>query len=282
MGKLILVLLFLGGCSVKPKSSVPGIVPAKMPGYQFSCHKLASVKSGQYCSHIRGTPNKTIWYFHGLGCQQDILQDPSTCMPKSAGEFENAFTAGVDNIKIITVSFGREWILDPFPPKYMNNPDANVVTFRNEVMKEIESIESLPKPWQAVGHSMGALNLATLALSYPSVFDKIVLAHPMIIACDPWAFVVGLKCVGGITLLGSEFTEDKWKTQVDPILRVKKAVSLPPTLVLACNSDQFKLVEGPKKFVAEANRSGLKANFIAYDQCTHFAPKAPLVLEFLK
>lgn len=283
--KLIFVLLaFLLGCSSKPTTTPVVVTPPlpKMPaGWSWECHPLKSVQSGQYCIHTKGIPTKTIWYAHGLGCSQDILQNPASCFPKSPGIFEKAFIAGLDNVKIVTFSYGKEWMLDPFMPKYMNNPDATTDAVKNRLIPEILQRFDLPKPWQAVGHSLGGYNLSQLIISYPEMFDRVVLMHPMIPDCDPFAFGVGIKCIGGILLVGSEFSETKWKTMVNPLLRIRSAIKIPRTLVTTCMTDEFKLVEGPRQFVAQGNISGLTLNLLNYGSCTHYSPHADVVLEFL-
>ncbi len=272
---LLFLVSLLTSCTTKQKVEAPKL----SNDWKVECHDLKSVK-GDYCLHTKGTPKKTIWYFHGLGCTQDVLQNPGSCLPKSKGEFELAFMAGLQDTAVITISLGRSWLLDPFPPKEMATPEANTKTFYESIIPEIGS--KLPKPWYGVGHSMGGHNLAELSISYPEIFERVVLAHPMIFTCDPWALGKGIKCVGGIFFVGAEFPEEKWKKRVDPLVRIKRAIVLPKTLVLSCLKDEFKLIDGPTQYVADAAARNLPAQLESYDNCNHFAPKASSVLEFLK
>lgn len=277
--KLLLTLSFLlVGCASKPKEPTA----PKLPGWAVECHHLTSVEGAEYCTHSKGAPAKTIWYFHGLACNQDILQDPTaSCMIKKEGLAEKAFMAGLDNVTVITVSFGEAWMLDPIHPKLKADKDATVKNFMEKIIPEIQGRHALPKPWQALGHSMGGANLVTLVLSEPGLFERVVLAHPMLITCDPWAPVVGLKCVGGIVFLGAEFPQEKW-AKVNPIVRVKTATALPPTLILVAENDDFGLIAGPKLFGDLARARGLSVRVEIYGGKNHYEYDAAKALEFLK
>lgn len=284
--KMILLLLGLGlmGCSDLSKKEEP--TSPILPGWNYECHKMTSVDGADFCIHSKGTPEKTIWYFHGLGCNQDILQTAKSCAIskiglKSDGVSETELMAKLDNVMVVTVSFGEAWLFDPIHPKTRADKDATVKNFMEKMIPEIEGIANLPKPWQAMGHSMGGANLATLVLSEPKLFSKVVLAHPMLIDCDPWAPVVGLKCVGGILFIGAEFTKEKWQV-VNPMVRVKAATGLPPIFVQACAKDEFNLVAGPEKFAGIAAARMQPVSVKTYPECSHFAYHVGDILGFLK
>jgi S-formylglutathione hydrolase FrmB len=278
--KLLLALsLLLVGCTSAQKDESPA--PPRLPGWAVECHKMTSVEGADYCAHSKGTPAKTIWYFHGLACNQDILQDAGSCVIKKEGLAEKAFMAGLDNVTVITVSFGEAWMLDPLHPKLRADKDATVKNFMEKIIPEIKDRHALPKPWQAVGHSMGGANLATLALSEPGLFERVVLAHPMLITCDPWTPVVGLKCVGGIVFLGAEFEKEKW-AKVNPIVRIKSQMVFPPTLILVADNDDFGLIAGPKLFGELAKARGLPVRVEAYGGKSHYEYDAAKVLDFLR
>lgn len=197
-------------------------------------------------------------------------------MGKSAPS-EQKFMAAQSDVTVVTIGFGKATLYDPFDPKETNPTDINA-TVKNVVTKLIPEITSsmTPKPWQAISHSAGGFNLSQIIMSYPDLFSKALLMHPMMPDCDPYAFVVGLKCDGGLFFIGSEFLESRW-IRVTPTTRVKSFSRLPPTMVLVCDQDDFGLVKGPQLFAALG-----KTGISTYTNCNHYEWRADLAAEFLK
>jgi len=291
MKYLLALSIILSGCSAiqKKEEEAPRVTPPHLVGWSYECHKLESVEGGSYCIHTKGTPKYTIPYFHGLGCNQDVLQDPTgVCkvlpgMKKKDGSSERALMTALDNVTVVTVSFGEAWMMDPFPPKLQADKDATTKNFAEKIFPEIERRHPgrLPKPWKAVGHSMGGHNLVTLAMSYPEMFSLVALIRPMIVTCDPWQAVVGLKCVGGILFIGAEFPREKW-LKATPLARIKKE-RLPLTFVDVCWDDEFGLVDGPKEFAMTGMGRGLQVYLRETTAgCTHSEFDAPWVLQVME
>lgn len=297
---MLMAAAALTACASKTKNDQP--TAPTLPGWTWECHDGTSVKGLDYCEYTQGTPKQTLFYFHGLGCNQDILQSKNCVSFLKPEDFEAKFMAGLKDVRVITISWGYAWLLDPISPKTMADKDATVLNVKTKVIPEIAKAYALPKPWKAVGHSMGGFNVAELctsdAVGAETLFSKCVMVHPMLITADPyakeWADCLSLKslllsgkilpkpeCLAGPAFIAQEFPKSKWPT-ANPINRAKTAQVIPPTTVLICTKDDFNLIDGPKAFVTNASARGLPVSAVVYSNCTHYLPDADLVLQSLE
>jgi len=280
---LVAAAVALSSCSLtQKKEEAAAPPPAHLAGYAYECHKLESVKDGSYCIHTKGTPTRTLWYFHGAGCNQDVLQDTTTCIPGKEGSSEKEFMSRLQNVAVITVSFGPIWLADPIEPKTMADKDATVEKFVKRIVPELEQKHRLAKPYMALGHSMGGFNAAEISLSEPELFERVVLMHPMFPTCDLFSGEIINEDCWPDHMVKAEFPKKKWP-QVNPLERVKTAPRIPPTWVQVCGTDEFDLVDGPLAYADTAMRRG----FAVYSEhktsgCNHFEWNVSSALEFLK
>src|SRR5262249_30165164 len=137
------------------------------------------VKTARYCFHqITPHPRYTIWFFHGAGdSEQVFLSSPFN--QESYVELEN----GLQEVKaanIVTISFGPLWLLTRTKDRQLEPHDATVENFL-AIMRFIEESRfPVARPYVAMGHSQGGLNVATVCATNPAEWSKCVLLNPML------------------------------------------------------------------------------------------------------
>jgi pimeloyl-ACP methyl ester carboxylesterase len=169
-----------------------------------------------------------------------------------AGAFEAWERGGLQVPAVVTVSFGRGWIL---AEKNAAPQSGLFETFTREVMPKMETL--------AVGHparrrfilgcSMGGINGAELLLqSPPGTFDRAVLISPALMDVSPWATPsqaedfsrrTGIPAdeVSGFSAHITPYASDEafWNERLNPITIVRTlGARMPPTLVATNVQDQ--------------------------------------------
>lgn len=266
--KIIFCLLTLAlamSCSTQETKTPPGITS-----------KVESIDGAMVTTYVKGAPNKTLFVYNGLGCNQWL----GTCpfMPGQDRTFEADFLAKVQDAIVVNIWFDVAWLYDPTSPKTLANPQATVDNFKRYLAASV-----LPRPYYGVGHSQGGFNLAQVC----QFMDKCVFAHPMFITDDPYAdngiideaqcfLKKGLQCLAGPQFIAKEITKDHWPS-ADPLRNPKNI----PSLVMICLQDQFNLIAGPRQYVKNAQAKGYPVSKKEYSGCDHFTPSADTVLAFL-
>lgn len=266
---ILAAALALSSCSlVQKQEEKPAGPPPHLAGWQYECHKVAELDGFNYCVHKKGTPKKVVWFFHGAGCNQDVLQDTGTCIsipgsPKD-GSSEKEFMTKLNDAAVVTMSFGPIWLADPEQPTKENGTadrDATVtnITAQMRAIGQAYGLEGLP--YHAMGHSMGGFNALMLAMKAKGL-KSLVLIHPFIPTCDVFSReIINEDCPADMLLnflpplTEPQFTKKRWK-EIDPLVLGKKFNPYAErVLVLACDNDVFGLYEGPKRWAQQAMQS---------------------------
>lgn len=289
---LALALMALTSCKMFNKDEAgPAPTPAHLVGWDYHCHKLTSVEGANVCLHAKGKPSSTLWYFHGAGCNQDVLQNAKTCIPSKDGTSEKELMTKLDNVTVVTLSFGPIWLVDPTHPKEKGtaDPDATIKNFTEKILPEIDRLAggALPRPFKGIGHSMGGFNLGQLALN-TTLFEATVLVHPFIPDCDVFSDeIINEDCLPDMLLNFSPliaepaFKKKHWKA-ID-LLVLAKTATTSRMLVMATNKDEFGLFTGPKAFATLMMARGQPV-YLAEElgHGTHYEYSVPTVIGFLK
>lgn len=310
---LLMLLHLFSGCSNIEKLIGGEEKGFDLPGWTIESYELSSVADGKYTIYSKGNPTYALWYFAGLGCNDKILKGTGCPYIAQEGTSEIALMESLNNVVVISVSFGEAWLADPLPPKTMANVDATVPNFQTKILPEIEKrhtagskdcvssktkICDLKKPYKAIGHSMGGFNAAQLCMA-GDIFDRCALVHPMFIKEDPylksWTQCLSLQsllesgdilaghpeCLAGPAFISQEFPKEKWP-KVDPIYSVKLAAKMPPTKVFVNNHDDFNLIAGPKEFARNGQLAGLPITIVTYDEGNHYVYPSKAIVDYLE
>lgn len=248
---LIFFLIFLTTSCVH-KKPIPDLVDKKCGRY--------------YCYYSSGAnPTKTLIYFPGLLDGKKSLE---------SGIFDTAdvndLIQALSPVKVLVIS--KATLQEP----------AWFVKDKNEIKNLITSLEKqfqLPKPFLAVGHSMGGANLGTLAAMNPALFNKIALVSPMIIPSGEDPFT---KFSGPALLIKNNYTKAEWMT-LKPQTLVINSHTYPSTLVTACKKDLFGLYPGAVSFYGVVKAKLYTVSFFdQLDGCSHVSFPTKQIVEFLK
>lgn len=152
-----------------------------------------------YCIRkpVNGTRKEVLWYNHGAADDADPWSLDT--LKKLAGMSQspvlmNKFVElwGDDAPTIITISFGRIFMVTAYPNRFMRPSNATVDYFVGHIMPEIETQYAIAgRPRWIMGPSQGGANSFTLLASHPELFTKAVLINPMFNKpdCHPYDFI---------------------------------------------------------------------------------------------
>ena len=290
---LLIAALAFVGCASQPKDE-PTPSPVAADGWTWRCEKLKSVKEANVCVYVKGIPVRTVFYNHGLGCNQDVLQGNGcpmlTAMGVGKGSSEATFMRSLRDTAVVAVSFGEAYLYASTAKKTQGETHATTTNFYTKILPEVEQVYAahtgvtkLPQPFHIVGHSMGGFNTATLASNDSQrIFKTATLIHPMIITEDPYAKAWPvcllkenpLACLAGPGFIAAEFTKKEWPAN-NPI----SPKYMPDTKVYICAQDEFKLVAGPKAFSENAIAANLPVQYEIRASCNHFDYPAAEIAE---
>ena len=151
---------------------------------QSTCGKVEGPRPYGYCITVTpGSKTKDVLYvLHGAG--GDGKGDWWVTDPALDGIKENFKKAGYQP-RVIEVSFGAVWLLVP----QTKNPRSGLLEiFTDHVMPELEGkLEGKVAKRKILGHSMGGLNGAILALTRPDLFKAAALMAPAFLGVSPFA-----------------------------------------------------------------------------------------------
>jgi hypothetical protein len=232
------------GCATKPTNP---------DGWKITCEENT-------CEHFKGIPQQTIWYIPGVGCNKNIFQSNGCPYIKGKPTSELEFLSRLDNVRIITLSFGEAWLF---------KGDAQ--------FKKMGAFSKYPKDI-VIGHSAGAFN----AFQICNHFKKCVFLNPMFVAEDPFKqdwydCLVPFKpgCFAGPAFISKNFKRKEWP-QYNPIQNVKNIKS--EMHLQYCAKDEFDLITGPREFVKQATQ----IQALERKDCTHYDWDVKQVLGFIK
>lgn len=191
---------WMSGCSSLPPASVPSTpTTPEMVNYCDTVKDQYGNEQYSYCIRkiVNGKRKEVLWFNHGAMDDQDPWNLDT--LKKLAGMTQSPvlmkqFTDlwGDDAPTIITVSFGRIFMVTGYPNRYMRPSNATVEFFTGTIMPQLEDQYSLVgRPRWIMGPSQGGANSFTLLASKPELFQKAVLINPMFNKpdCHPYDFI---------------------------------------------------------------------------------------------
>ncbi len=266
--------------------NVPGVVGD--PGLGDPSSTDNPVK---YCVYQNSpNPRMTVWFFHGLGDNETVFQNPDV-----KHDSYRQFMEKLPPARIITISYGMLWMFSAQSSRAKTPYEGTVDVFRNKIVPFFESAYNPPKPWHVMGHSMGGFNTSVLCTSMPDTWSKCVLLNAMIPSCDPFtgAFPGGLPPVGGgiggiafchpgpDAMVKDQFEPAEYAA-AQPSALMAATPRLPKTYVTACINDDFGLFTGPKAFALQGQARGFNVTFEPLNtSCDHYKWPHQRVVDFL-
>ncbi|MGZ3775076.1 MAG: alpha/beta hydrolase-fold protein [Pseudobdellovibrionaceae bacterium] len=177
--KTILLLLYV---SVNTFAQTPNQEDVQSERTRFTCDSdSAEGTSFSFCYRNADTTNNNdiVYFFHGLGGSEEtwFTQFFGTLM------IQNWWQLKGYKPRIVTVSFGRQWLL------VNNERDSLLPLFTNKVMPFLErKIGGLKNGHRhLIGESMGGFNAAEVALKNPGLFSRVALLCPAITTIGPFS-----------------------------------------------------------------------------------------------
>lgn len=247
--------------------------------WQTTCGDIPGVSKGKYCFHQTGpNPKYTIWFFHGVSDSEKVFLGSSLNQDSYL-----EFMRGLPAVNIVTVSYGFSWILTDYPNRTKRPANATVDVFNSQIVPFIEGRFHPARPYSAMGHSAGGINVATVCAALPQMWSNCVLLNALLPSCDPFVSSSSCRNNSGVNLLiKANYTESGWKT-TQPLELMKQTNKLPRSLVTACAQDQHGLFSGPKAWSDQASRMGFESYWVpVMSKCDHSHWPAQEVLQFLE
>ena len=241
-----------------------GSTPQKLREWKTACGSINEVVGASYCVHDNSDlPEKTIWFFHGLG-DSPMVFNQSGAPYSSYVDLKKM----LGPVKIVAISFGTSWLLTSYGPRTLEPVASTTENFLNTIKPLLENKFNLPRPHSIVGHSMGGFNVSSLCSLRPELWDKCVLLNAMLPTCDPFGWVQLCNPGPGL-VVKYNFTADTWLTS-SPLALLKKTGRLPKSFVTACYNDDWGLFTGPKEWSDTANSKGFNSKWLPImTNCDH-------------
>ena len=160
-------------------------IPAAHAADQTTCDKVAGPHPYGYCITVDpDSRNQDVLYvLHGAG--GDGSGDWWSADPALDPLKENLRKSSYQMPRVISVSFGAVWVLVP----KTKNPNSGLLEFfTDKLMPNLEAkLPGKVAKRKILGHSMGGLNGAILALYRPDLFKAAALMAPALIGISPYA-----------------------------------------------------------------------------------------------
>ncbi len=270
-------------------TGIPDASPTPQPRavitpWKSVCGDITGVAGATYCAYTNSpTPQQTIWFFHGLADSPSVfteaLQGTSVLISRDS---YLELLQNLPAVKIVAISYGLSWLLNLNPVRTQDPVNATVDVFTSQIMPFIEKTLQPPRPYLAMGHSMGGFNTATLCAALPDMWSKCVLLNAMIpeTTCNP--FLDNFCNAGPGMVVRGNFTAADWDAY-SPFALLKKAKKLPKSFVTACAKDDFGLFAGPQAWSTQASAGGFDSTFYpVMTGCDHVHWPAKKVIEFMQ
>lgn len=256
----VLSLLILAACSTAP--AVHSVGHSAL----VDCQKF---DGANYCVTFdpASTNQDEIVALHGFMDDEHMFQKSYfKDAVKQAKEFIGLY--GNNPPKIITISYGRSWMLTPLS-RY-SSPQKATVPHILSVLAEIEHRYPLRGRRMGFGISMGGFNLTQVALRNPGLFEKIALVNPFFNKCDPfkiWTINNGcVKCtieliVNARNVIIANFPTPELWAEVDPLPLLVKSSGLPKMIVTDGTNDGFLFYYKAQEFAATSGATWIPTSF---------------------
>jgi S-formylglutathione hydrolase FrmB len=233
-----------------------------------SCFSGGTAVKWKYCLHTapQGTNGAVAYFLHGRGHDEKMWNDDTfyTAMIQK-------FWAdhGTKPPLIVSLSFGRDWIL---APKGKAEKSGLLDVFMNELIPDAERRIGSPPRYRVVfGESMGGLNSLIAGMNRPDFFQKVLSL------CSPIYKVSAFSGFGtfrdfltrsgadprvifGIRLLGLQYAADEQEwNKISPYELLKKSNprKLPELYVSDGLYDKYGIYEGGEAFAEMAKAKGI-------------------------
>lgn len=239
-----------------------------------------TISGAEYCVYETApNPRQTIFFFHGF------LDDVRVLERSLADESRlDVILNGLGPIRVVVVSFGLSWLITPYSDRLVGPRDATIANFKENILPYLEKTYRLPKPFKAVGRSMGGSNVAVICAALPDLFERCALLNPMLVSdqVDPWLPIWRNKDWRPSFIIIRNYEDlARWREN-RPSSLMLSARSMPPVYVTACKNDDFGLYEGPKEWAELAQKKGINVTLeLVENDCDHYNWPAEKVREFL-
>ena len=260
----------------------PTPTPTPAPGapakntWTSSCGNIPGVTGGKYCIYDNSSnPQSTIWFFHGLQDSESVLQDPAATSP--------SYQTLMDYLpptRIVQMSLGTSWLLTQYAGRTLPPLNSTMEMFSTQAVPFFESL-GLPKPYIAMGHSMGGFNTSSLCATFPDMWSKCVLINAMLPSCDPFSPFPMCNPMPGM-IVDDHFTQAAWNS-TQPMVLLSNTAKLPKSYVTACALDEFGLYNGPKAWADAGKARGFNVTWSGVATgCDHSNFPAQEIVDFVK
>lgn len=222
-------------------------------------------KSCQYVSP-KGASNRVLYVLHGKDMNEQSWEDPSYYTGMMQKEWDDP---AIRPPRVVTISFGKLWILSPKPDDSSGQSLYDVVV--REALPQIESGLGTIEERMIMGESMGGLNALILALR-SKLFTRVAALCPPIYSVSPfapWAEKVEMVKRTGADPVTALFVfrvanslldnENQWKLMSPLHLLAGIETRLLPSLYVSGDLyDKYGIYEGAQAFVDQAKAKGAR------------------------
>lgn len=238
------------------------------------------VSGAEYCVYETApNPQQTVFFFHGLLDDVRVLERSLNDESRLGTIFN-----GLGPIRVVVVSFGLSWMITPYSDRSIGPEQATIANFKNNILPHLEKTYNLPKPFKAVGRSMGGSNLSVICAALPELFERCALLNPMLVSdnVDPWLpFWLNKDWRPSFIIINNYEDLARWQAN-RPSAVMRSARAMPPVYVTACKNDDFGLYEGPIEWAEMARKKGVKVTLeLVENDCDHYKWPAEGVRRFL-
>jgi predicted esterase len=185
-------------------------------------------------------PVCTLLYMHGVDENQDAVR--SSKYPHS----ELVPMARALGCAILVPSYGSTWLLNadipPKPPLCWFAGGCSLGPNVDEFLTDLAAVmvkNNMPAKMYAEGVSQGGYNLSNVAMRHPEMFQKILIAHPVMKYLNPFK----LESI----LISMNFSSGKWN-EMNPVNGVATAKAMPSTYITTCDADIMVPSDAAKRF----------------------------------
>lgn len=233
-----------------------------------------------------GASREVLYFLHGRGQNHRSWSrwGPARDYYRSLAE------RGVPAPTVVSVSFGRVWLLTERGPHRLN---GLLETFVREAMPRAEALTGPPSRRLLWGFSMGGFNAAQLVLRYPELWSAAVLSSAALPTVGPYPGrreLLDYRRRTGAGWLQVEFmrravrpyfrADGSWDRH-DPFQLARRAERLPPIYIECSDRDHYGFLEGSRRLYEELLGAGHTASFEACEGQGHCWIPVRRVAEFL-
>lgn len=298
---LFLILALSFGCSsIPPASSPTGPMGHEMINYCDDVKDQFNNVQYSYCIRklVKGKRKEVLWFNHGAADDEDVwnldkLKEFAgmTLAPTKMKEFWELW--GDDAPTIISVSFGRVFMVTGYPNRFMRPQNATVEHFTGTIIPAIEKQYNLEgRTRWIMGPSQGGANSFTIAALSTDLWSKVVLINPMFNKpdCHPYDGI-NFNCakptmrVAGASFLVQQNYIGRGNWDEWGVYGIAKRIDggrMPPTYIQCDAEDPWGFTYGVNKMCALLQLKGANVTCEILPGSDHIQWDPKKVYEFLK